>query len=80
MKLNKELIRELAKQAGITPGVMGLNRFTHFDPEKFGEMIVQECLQQVDKIRDGLEADNEREQALGADWSALAISRHFGLE
>ena len=38
-----ELIRELAEQAGITPGVMGLNRYTHFDPEKFARLIVQEC-------------------------------------
>ena len=38
-----ERIRKLAEQAGIVPGIMGLNRFTHFDPEKFAEMIVREC-------------------------------------
>lgn len=39
-----ERIREIAEQAGITPGVMGLNRFTYFDPEKFAELILQDCL------------------------------------
>ena len=48
--------------------------------EKFAELIVQECLSQVDKIRDGLEADSEDQQALGADWAGLAIARHFGVE
>lgn len=38
-----ERIRELAEQAGIVPGIMGLNRFTYFDPEKFAELIVKEC-------------------------------------
>ena len=48
--------------------------------EKFAELIVRECLSQVDKIRDGLEADSEDQQALGADWAGLAIARHFGVE
>ena len=73
-------IQKIAEQAGIIPGVMGLNRFTHFDPEKFGEMIVRECLAQADTIRDGCEADNEDQQALGADWVGLAIARYFGVE
>jgi hypothetical protein len=41
---------------------------------------VKECLEQIDKIRDGCEADNEDQQALGADWAGLAVSRHFGVE
>ena len=48
--------------------------------EKFAELIVRECLEQIDKIRDGLEADNEDQQALGADWAGLAVARHFGVE
>jgi hypothetical protein len=48
--------------------------------EKFAELIVKECLEQIDKIRDGLEEDNEAEQALGADWAGLAVARHFGVE
>lgn len=39
----KERLKELAEQAGFIPGIMGLNRFTYFDPEKFAELIVREC-------------------------------------
>jgi len=48
--------------------------------EKFAELIVKECLEQIDKIRDGCESDNEDQQALGADWAGLAVARHFGVE
>lgn len=48
--------------------------------EKFAQLIVLECLTQVDKMRDAFEADGEDEQALGADWAGLAIARHFGVE
>lgn len=41
-------IRELAEQAGIVPGVMGLNRFTYFNPEKFAKLIVRECIVYLD--------------------------------
>ena len=47
---------------------------------KFAELIVQECLEQIDKIRDGCEADKEYQQALGADWAGLAVARHFGVK
>ena len=53
---------------------------TNVVAEKFAELIVKECLAQADKMRDGFEADGEAEQALGADWVALAIARHFGVE
>jgi hypothetical protein len=42
-------IQELAKQAGFLPGVMGLNRFTYFDLEKFAELIIQEWTGLTDK-------------------------------
>jgi hypothetical protein len=48
--------------------------------EKFAELIVRECLAQADALRDALESDGEDQQALGADWVGLAISRHFGVE
>lgn len=91
-----ERIRELVKQAGdyvnevYTPpvrsktpdkiwedGHIGWNE--QFN-EKFAELIVQECLEQIDKIRDGCEADKEYQQALGADWAGLAVARHFGVK
>ena len=59
-------IRELAEQAGIVPGIMGLNRYTHFDPEKFAELIVQECCQK-------LEDD-------GMVEVAMEMKQHFGVE
>ena len=48
--------------------------------QKFAELIVKECLKQVDSIRDGCERDGEDEQVLGADWAGLAIARYFGVE
>ena len=48
--------------------------------EKFAELLIRECLEEIDKIRDGCEKDNEHEQALGADWSGLAVARHFGVK
>jgi hypothetical protein len=75
-------IKQLAEQAGYSP----LSPPTFADElneifmRKFAEAIVRECLAQADTIRDGCEADGEDEQALGADWVGLAISRHFGVE
>jgi hypothetical protein len=50
------------------------------DIEKFAQLIVEECLNRVDIIRDGFEADNNAPEALGADFAGLAIARHFGVE
>jgi hypothetical protein len=50
------------------------------DRQKFAELIVRECLEQIDKIRDGCDEDGEHQQALGADWAGLAVARHFGVE
>ena len=79
IKMN-ERIKELIKQATtIEEHKWGVS-YDNFDKEKFAELIVKECLSQVDKIRDSLEEDNEDQQALGADWAGLAIARHFGVE
>lgn len=50
-----ERIRELAEQAGFIPGIMGLNRFTYFDPEKFAELIVRECCEVLEQTEDALD-------------------------
>ena len=73
IKMN-ERIRELAREAGFyaNPDV---EKF-----EKFAELIVKECMEQIDKIRDGCEDDGEDQQALGADWAGLAVARHFGVD
>lgn len=76
-------IQALALKCGAWHQVYGDQLFMHnhnFDIEKFTRLIVKECLFQVDKIRDGLEADGEDQQALGADWAGLAVARYFGVE
>ena len=50
-----------------------------FDIQKFAELIVKECLAQIDKVRDSCNGD-EAEQELGAAWAGLAVARHFGVE
>ena len=45
--------------------------------KRFAELIVQECLAQVDKVDAMLEDDKEK---LGASWVGLAIVKHFGIE
>lgn len=48
--------------------------------EKFSKLIAKECLMLADNIRNECDVDDEPQQALGAAWVALAITRHFGLE
>ena len=57
-----------------------LERFAALVAEREREACAKECLEQIDKIKDGLEEDNQAEQALGADWAGLAVARHFGVE
>jgi hypothetical protein len=45
--------------------------------EKFAELIVKECLNQVDKVDAMLNDDKEK---TGVAWVGLAISKHFGVE
>ena len=77
-----ERIRLLAEQAGLKiPVDAEYNGHIYRHAlEKFAGLIVAECLEQIDKIRDECEADNEVQQALGADWAGLAVARHFGVE
>jgi hypothetical protein len=42
--------------------------------------IGRECLALADSIRDGLDEDGEKQQALGAAWVGLAIERHFMID
>jgi hypothetical protein len=72
--------KELAVQAGFQYNRYEGIGWAGASLPKFAELIVKECLFQVDKIRDGMEADGEDQQALGADWAGLAIARHFGVE
>jgi hypothetical protein len=59
-------IKELAEEAGFIPGVMGLNRFTYFDPEKFAELIIQECIA-------------AHQDDYGVDIIGDVLKEHFGI-
>ena len=73
-----ERIRQLAEQAGIIPGIMGLNRFTHFDPEKFAELIVKECIKEItdQMFREGIDESNNP----GYYKAINRVEEHFGVE
>ena len=71
-----ERIRELAEQAGIYK--LDLSDETEYwIIEKFAELIVQDCLAQVDKVDTMLDDDKEK---TGVAWVGLAIEKHFGVE
>ena len=72
MEQAMELVDPYALEGEFGPG--------RLNEKKFAELIVRECLEQIDKIRDGCEDDGEDQQALGADWAGLAVARYFGVE
>ena len=45
--------------------------------ERFAELIVRECLTQVDKVDAMLDDPKEK---VGVSWVGLAIAKHWGLE
>jgi len=55
----------------------GVAEFNRLYRNKFAELIVQECLTQVDKVDAMLDDPKEK---LGVSWVGLAIAKHFGLE
>ena len=71
-----ERIKELATQA---TRQYSPTYYTQEWIQGFAELIVQECLAQIDKVRDSCDGD-EAEQELGAAWAGLAVARHFGVE
>ena len=75
-----ERIKELALQAMTyvthNPKANKRNSGDMFD-EKFAELIVKECLAQVDKVDTMLDDDKEK---TGVAWVGLAIAKHFGVE
>ena len=74
-----ERIKELALQAMTyvthNPKANKRNSGDMFD-EKFAELIVKECLAQVDKVDTMLDDDKEK---TGVAWVGLAIAKHFGV-
>jgi hypothetical protein len=66
-----ERIKQLAEQAGWGKGETHNDcmQCSHFDPEKFAELIVQECAAEADKCA-------ER----GSWMAGYRIKQHFGVE
>ena len=80
IKMN-ERIKQLAEQAGFIPGIMGLNRFTYFDPEKFAELIVRECINEVEGLQilqSALDSSQHWNRAIA--HTTLHLKEHFGVE
>jgi hypothetical protein len=73
--MNKK-IQELAEQAGLLGPSSRIGN-AHDATERFAELIVKECLAQVDKVDAMLDDDKEK---TGVAWVGLAIAKHFGLE
>ena len=77
-----ERIKELKEQALIwavetlDPDALNDNEWGVAIDEKFAELIVRECLVQVDKVDTMLDDDKEK---TGVAWVGLAIAKHFGV-
>ena len=77
-----ERIRELAEQTRdyVADAIeLGFpqDQIDDIRDEKFAELIVRECLAQVDKVDTMLDDDKEK---TGVAWVGLAIAKHFGVE
>ena len=74
-----ERINELAEQAknSIPKDSLGVTDWIEAYNQKFAELIVKECLVQVDKVDTMLDDDKEK---TGVAWVGLAIAKHFGVE
>ena len=79
-----EKIKKLAEQArawvndtnNVAPDIEYVFYKDAYD-KKFAELIVRECLAQVDKVDTMLDDDKEK---TGVAWVGLAIAKHFGVE
>ena len=74
----KDEISEMALQA--FGSSINNNFILEYDAAMFAELIVKRCLILADNIRDECDKDGENQQALGAEWVALSIARHFEVE
>ena len=72
-----ERIKELVRQAGLDDADFPVENWDNVPLEKFAELIVRECLEQVDKVDNMLEDDKEK---TAIAWVGLAIAKHFRVE
>jgi len=75
----KERIEQIIDQAYCDLHKQNPNRFfgQRTIAKKVAELIVRECLAQVDKVDVMLEDDKEK---TGVAWVGYAIEKHFGVE
>ena len=81
-----ERIRQLAEQAGMTDDKFGMFFAEDFDShcadgvdlEKFAELIVRECIEQVRAVGNLRGANDD--MIYGVDTAAIRLSKHFGVE
>ena len=81
--MNKR-IQELAEQATSIVDMVGPQGYTssyaNFDREKFAELIIRECVAQIENLSPGYEDyRNQIEDAFRRDCSGQ-IKQHFGVE
>jgi hypothetical protein len=72
-----ERIQELAKQTGYIWHASGDPQIYEFTPEKlekFGELIMAECLEIVEDEDDG------SQDTIAVRWAMHRIKKHFGVE
>jgi hypothetical protein len=72
-------IDQLLVKAGAYFGGEGID-YSNFDPKKFAELIVQECMRMCDCADVSLLEHNRPQEASGASSVKQFIAEHFGVE
>jgi hypothetical protein len=71
-------MNERIKQFALQAGIIAPSENDIAPPiEKFAELIVRDCLAQVDLVDAMLDDPKEK---VGVSWVGLAIAKHWGLE
>lgn len=74
-----DLIKELSDQAKASvPHGLKVEIWIELYNKKFAELVVRECIKQARSVGD-LRGVND-DMIYGADYAALQISKHFGVE
>jgi hypothetical protein len=77
-----ERIRELAIEAGYDWAWNTQIDFGHKEMEKFAELIVRECVEQVEQAKNSLfvSLDDAKRMSHFVDVTTKKIKKHFGVE
>lgn len=82
-----ERIRQLAEQVGAVRNVLAMGRhdgvlFTESELEKLAELIVRECLTQVEQAKNSpfVSLDDAKRMKHFVDVTKKKITKHFGVE